>query len=158
MHSIRVKNCWNWLIRTRSKVKLDREQFLFIISFSTLICFLKTVYKHTYIYIYIHTHIYSSSVQFSHSVVSDSLQPLEPQHARPPCPPSTPRVYPNSCPSSRWCHPASHPLPSPSPPAPNPSQQQGLFQWVSSSHEVAKVLEFQPQHQSFQWTPRIDLL
>ena len=42
----------------------------------------------------------------------------------------------------------SHPLSSPSPPAPNPSQHQGLFQWVNSSHEVAKVLEFQPQHQS----------
>ena len=50
----------------------------------------------------------------------------------------------------------SHPLLSPSPPAPNPSQHQGLFQWVSSSHEVAKVLEFQLQHQSFQWTPRTD--
>ena len=52
----------------------------------------------------------------------------------------------------------SHPLSSPPPPAPNPSQHQGLFQWVSSSHEVAKVLEFQLQHQSFQWTPRTDLL
>ena len=52
----------------------------------------------------------------------------------------------------------SHPLLSPSPPAPNPSQHQGLFQWVSSSHQVAKVLEFQLQHQSFQWTPRTDLL
>ena len=51
-----------------------------------------------------------------------------------------------------------HPLSSPSPPAPNPSQHQGLFQRVSSSHEVAKVLEFQLQHQSFQWTPRTDLL
>jgi len=49
----------------------------------------------------------------------------------------------------------SHPLSSPSPPAPNLSQHQGLFQWVNSSHEVAKVLEFQPQHQSFQWTPRL---
>ena len=46
-----------------------------------------------------------SSVQFSRSVVSDSLQPHELQHARPPCPSPTPRVYPNSCPSSRWCHP-----------------------------------------------------
>ena len=45
----------------------------------------------------------------------------------------------------------SHPLSSPSLPAPNPSQYQGLFQWVNSSHEVAKVLEFQLQHQSFQW-------
>ena len=52
----------------------------------------------------------------------------------------------------------SHPLSSPSPPAPNPSQHQGLFQWVNSSHEVAKALEFQLQHQSFQWTPRTDLL
>ena len=52
----------------------------------------------------------------------------------------------------------SHPLSSPSPPAPNPSQHQGLFQWVNSLHEVAKVLEFQLQHQSFQWTPRTDLL
>ena len=47
----------------------------------------------------------------------------------------------------------SHPLSSPSLPAPNPSQHQSLFQWVNSSHEVAKVLEFQLQHQSFQWTP-----
>ena len=52
----------------------------------------------------------------------------------------------------------AHPLSSPSPPAPNPSQHQGLFQLVNSLHEVAKVLEFQPQHQSFQWTPRTDLL
>ena len=51
----------------------------------------------------------------------------------------------------------SHPLSSPSPPAPNPSQHQGLFQWVNSSHEVAKVLEFQPQHQSFQRIFRTDL-
>ena len=47
----------------------------------------------------------------------------------------------------------SHPLSSPSPPALNLSQNQGLFKWVSSLHEVAKILEFQLQHQSFQWTP-----
>ena len=52
----------------------------------------------------------------------------------------------------------THPLSSPSPPAPNPSQHQGLFQWANSLHEVAKVLEFQLQHQSFQWTSRTDLL
>ena len=52
----------------------------------------------------------------------------------------------------------SHPLLSRSPPDPNPFQHQGLFQWVNSSHEVAKVLEFQLQHQSFQWTPGTDLL
>ena len=53
---------------------------------------------------------------------------------------------------------ASHPLSSPSPLALNLSQHQGLFKWVSSSHQVTKVLEFQLQHQSFQWTPRTDLL
>ena len=52
----------------------------------------------------------------------------------------------------------SHPLSSPSPPALNVSQHQGLFQWVSSSPQGAKVLEFQLQHQSFQWTPRTDFL
>ena len=46
-----------------------------------------------------------SSVQFSRSVVSDSLRPHKSQHARPPCPSPTPRVYPNSCPLSQWCHP-----------------------------------------------------
>ena len=52
----------------------------------------------------------------------------------------------------------SHPLSSPSLPALNLSQHQGLFQWVSSSHQVAKLLEFQLQHQSFQWTFRTDFL
>ena len=77
-----------------------------------------------------------SSVQFSHSVVSDSLQPHESQHATPPCPSPTHvhRVSDAIQPS--------HPLSSPFPPAPNPSQHQNLFQWVNSSHEVAKVLEF----------------
>ena len=46
-----------------------------------------------------------SSVQFNHSVISDSLRPHGPQHARPPYPSPTPGVYPNSCPLSRWCHP-----------------------------------------------------
>ena len=50
--------------------------------------------------------LWFSSIQFSHSVVSNSLRPLESQHARPPCPSPTPGVYSNSCPLSRWCHPA----------------------------------------------------
>ena len=49
---------------------------------------------------------YLSSVQFSRSVMSDSLGPHELQHARPPCPSPTPGVHPDSCPSSQWCHPA----------------------------------------------------
>ena len=98
------------------------------------------------------------SVQFSRSVMSDSLRPHESQHARPPCPSPTPRVYSNSC---DWVSDAiqpSHPLLSPSPLAFNLSQHQGLFKWDSSSHQVAKISDFQLQHQSFQWTPRSDLL
>ena len=49
--------------------------------------------------------MFLSSVQFSRSVLSDSLQPHELQHARPPCPSPTPGAYTNSCPLSRWCHP-----------------------------------------------------
>ena len=90
--------------------------------------------------------------------MSNSLRLHESQHTRPPCPSPTPGVYSNPCPSSDDAIQPSHPLSSPSPPAPNPSQHQGLFKWVNSSHEVAQVLEFQLQHQSFQWIPRTDLL
>ena len=72
-----------------------------------------------------------------------TLWPHESQHTRPPCPSPTPGVYPNSCPFSLWCHPPSHPQSPPSPPTLNLSQHQGLFKWVSSSYQVAKVLEFQ---------------
>ena len=84
-----------------------------------------------------------TSVQFSYSVVSNSLWPHELQHARPPCPSPTPGVHSDSRPSSQWCHPAISSSVTPSLPAPNPSQHQSLFQWVNSSHKVAKVLEFQ---------------
>ena len=90
-----------------------------------------------------------NSVQFSHSIVSDSSQPHGLQHARPPCPSPTPRVYSNSCPLSQWCHPtvSSSVIPFSclqSFPA------SGSFP-MSSLHQVANVLEFQLQHQSFQW-------
>ena len=99
-----------------------------------------------------------SSVQFSRSVVSDSLRPHESQYTRPPCPSPIPEFTQTHVHRVSDAIQPSHPLSSPSPPAPNPSQHQGLFQWVNSSHKVAKVLEFQLQHQSFQWTPRTDLL
>ena len=84
-----------------------------------------------------------SSVQFSRSVVSDSLQPHESQHSRPPCPSPTPGVHSDSRPSSQWWHPAISSSVVPFSSCPNPSQHQGLFQWVNPSYEVAKVLEFQ---------------
>ena len=83
------------------------------------------------------------TVQFRPSVMSDSLWPHGRQYTRPPCPSTTPAVYPNSYPLSQWCHWPSHPLSSPSPSTFNLSQHQGLFKWVSSSHQLAKVLEFQ---------------
>ena len=97
------------------------------------------------------------TVQFSRSVVSSYFQPHGLQHARPPCQSSTPRASSNSCPSRLIAIQPSHPLTTLSP-AFNLSQHQGLFQGVSSSHEVAKVLELQLQHQSFQWIFRTDLL
>ena len=100
-----------------------------------------------------------SSVQFSRSVVSDSLRPHESQHARPPCP--SPKLLEFTQTHihrvSDAIQPSLHLLCA-SPPAPNPSQHQSLFQGVNSSHEVAKVLEFQLQHHSFQRNPRADLL
>ena len=67
-------------------------------------------------------------------------------------------VYPNSRPWSWWCHPTISSSVIPFSLCLNLSQNQGLFQWVSSSHQVAKGLEFQLQQQSFQWTPRTDFL
>ena len=80
------------------------------------------------------------------------------QYARLPCPSPTPRACSNSCPSSQGAIQPSQPLLSSSLPVFHLSQHQGLFQWVSSLHQVTKVLEFQLQHQSFQWTPRTDFL
>ena len=85
-----------------------------------------------------------------------SLFPLFPHlfamKERLPCPSLSPRVCSNSYPLSQWCClTISFSVP-PSPPAFSLSQHQGLFQWVSSSHQVTKVLELQLQHQSFQWS------
>ena len=96
----------------------------------------------------------SSSVQISCSIVSDSLQPREPQHTKPPWPSPTRGVRTNPRPLSQWCHPTISSSVIPFSPALNLSQHQGLCKWVSSLHQVAKVLEFQLQHQSTQdWSP-----
>ena len=100
----------------------------------------------------------SLSVQFSHSVMSDSLWPHEL------CTPGLPVHH--QLPEFTQTHAhrvgdaiqPSHPLSSPCPPAPNLSQHHSLFQWVNSSHEVAKVLVLHLQHHSFQRNPRADLL
>ena len=106
------------------------------------------------------------SVQFSRSVVSDSLQPHELQHARPPCPSPTPRVYPNSCSSSQWCHPAIssfHPLLllPPIPPSIRSFPMSRLFAWGGQNIGVsasAPVLPMNTQDRSpLGWTSWISL-
>ena len=98
------------------------------------------------------------SVEFSPSVLSDSLWPHGLQHTRPPCPSPTPRVW-NSGFLTDSMMPSNHVilcrpllLPTSSFPA------SGCFPWVGSLYQVAKVLEFQLQHQSFQWICRTDFL
>ena len=98
------------------------------------------------------------SVQFSHSVVSDSLRHHESQHARPPCPSPTPGVHSDSRPLSQWCHPAISSSVIPFSSCPQSLLASESFQWVNSSHEVAKVLDFHLQHHSLQRNPRADLL
>ena len=112
-----------------------------------------------------HKHLLScshgDSVQFSsvHSVVFDSLRPHESQHTRPPCPSPTPRGYPHPCPSSRWRHPGISSSVVPFSSCPKSLQaswsfpMSQLFTWGGP-----KVLEFQLQHQSFQWIFRTDFL
>ena len=101
---------------------MNVQVILILVTFPQCIC----IWNHQNVYLNIHNYCLSyssikfwkpvlqhyylfrnnlSSVQFCHSVVSNSLQPHEPQHARPPCPSPTPGVHPNPCPLSRWCHP-----------------------------------------------------
>ena len=108
-----------------------------------------------------------SSVQFSRSVMSHSLRPHESQHARPPCPPPTPGVHPNSCASSRWCHPAisSSVVPFSSCPQSLPASESfpmsQLFTWGGQSIGVsasASVLPMNTQDWSrLEWTGWISL-
>ena len=99
-----------------------------------------------------------SSVQFSRSVVSDSLRPHESQQARPPCPSPTPGVHPNSCPSSRWCHPAisSSVVPFSSCPQSLPASwsfpASQLFTWGSKSIGVSALASVLPMNTQ-NWSP-----
>ena len=98
------------------------------------------------------------SVQFSHSVMSDSLRPHESQHARPPCPSPTPGVHSDSCPSSQWCHPAisssviSFSSCPQSLPASESLPMSQLFAWGGQSTGVSAVASFLPK-KSQGWSP-----
>ena len=98
------------------------------------------------------------SVQFSRSVVSDSLQPHEPHHARPPCQSPTPRVYPNPCPLSQGCHPtiSSSVIPFSSCPQSFPAsgsfQMSQLFAWGGQSIGVSALTSVLPMNTQ-DWSP-----
>ena len=98
------------------------------------------------------------SVQFSHSVMSDSLRPHESQHARPPCPSPAPGVHSDSCPSSQWCHPAtsSSVVPFSSYPQSLPASESfpmsQLFAWDGQSTGVSALASFPPK-KSQGWSP-----
>ena len=98
------------------------------------------------------------SDQISRSVVSNSLQPMNCSTPGLPVHHQRPEFTQTHVHQVGDAIQPSHPLSSRSPPAPNPSQHQSLFQRVNSSHEVAKLLEFQLQHHSLQRNPRADLL
>ena len=97
-------------------------------------------------------------VQFSRSVVSDSLRSHESQHARPPCPSSTPRVHSDSCPLSQWCHPAISPSVVPfsscpqSLPASESFPMSQLFAWGGQSTGVSAFASYLPK-KSQGWSP-----
>ena len=107
------------------------------------------------------------SVQFSHSVMSNSLWPHELQHARPPCPSSTPGIHSNSCPLSRWCHPAisSFVVPFSSCPQPLPVSESfpmsQLFTWGGPSTGVSALASCLPKNTQgwspLEWTGWISL-
>ena len=100
----------------------------------------------------------SRTVQFS-SLVQSCLNLDDPmQHVSPPCLPPTQKSTQTHVHQVSDAIQPSHPLLSPSPPTLNLFQHQSLFKWVSSLHQVAKVLEFQLQHQSFQWILGTDFI
>ena len=133
---------------------------IYILFFIHHYCFILLLYYKLYnsFLYFLFRQSFLFSVQFRHSVMTHSLPPHGLQHARPPCPSPTPRVTQTHV---HWVSDAiqpSHPLSCPTLPTFNLSQHQGFFQWVSSSHQEAEVLEFQLQHQSFQRILRTDFL
>jgi len=118
------------------------------------------LYTYTNISLYIYLHVCMLSHLSSIQSLSHVWLFVTPWAAacRLPCPSPTPGAYSTHVHRVGDTIQPSYPLSSPSPPAFNLSQHQSLFQWVVSSHQVSKVLEFQLQHQSFQWIFRTDLL
>ena len=112
---------------------------------------------HICVWVRIYTCVYAS-VQFSRSVISDSLWPHGLEHTRLPCPSPAPGVYWNSCLLCGWCHSTSSSSVILFSSCFQSFPASRSFKWVNSLHQAAKVLEFQLQHQSFHWIFRTDFL
>jgi len=97
-------------------------------------------------------------VQFSCSVMSDSLQPHEPQHTRPPCPSPTPGAHPNPCPANWWCHPTISSSVVPFSSLPQSFPASGSFQMSQIFTSGGQSIGVSASTSVFQWTPRTDLL
>ena len=142
-------NVWD-LTRNTLRQIWNLKLLSFILKYFTYSTETEVIYKSTLLYPEIlsyFAHLLIANILKTHqfSSVAQScltLWPHELQHARPPCPSLTPRVYPNSCPMSQWCHPAISSFVIPFSSCPQSLPTSGSFQWVSSS-QVAKVLEFQ---------------
>ena len=119
------------------------------------LCFLLSLPRHSHFPFSLASN--SSLVQFSHSVMSDSLLHHKLQHARPPCPSPTPGVYPNPCPLSQWCHPTilSSVIPFSCPQSFPPSGSFPMSQLFTSRGQSIGI---SASTSDFQWTPRTDLL
>ena len=142
-------------------------QFVFSFSLQPSIIILAFKYLKLWIGLGSSRWISISSVQFSRSVVSDSLRPHDLQHARSPCPSPTPRVHSNSCPLSRWCHSAisSSVIPFSSCPQSLPASEsfpmRQLFAWGGQSTGVSASASFLPKNTQdrspLEWTGWISL-
>ena len=131
------------------------DRWMVRVIFRALQLFYTILWWWIYVIIYLFR---SSLVQFSCSVVSDSLRPHESQHARPPCPSPTPRVHSDSRPLSQWCHPAISSWVIPfsscpqSPPASKSFPMSQLFTWGGQSTGVSALASFLPK-KSPGWSP-----
>ena len=137
--------------------KQIRHGFIFIPSFSYFLP-IEVTTEHWVELPVLYSRFSFSSVQFSHSVMSDSLRPHESQHARPPCPSPTPGVHSDSRPSSPWCHPAisSSVIPFSSCPQSLPASESflmsQLFAWGGQSTGLSALASFLPK-KSQGWSP-----
>ena len=148
--------CTFWLHSAKSTCSFLQRIFKLILS----------LFTHTYMCKHICAYIYQS-VQFSHSVVSESLRPHELQHTRPPCPSPTPGVHPNSCAWSRWCHPAISSSVVPFSSCPQSLLESGsfpmsqLFAWGGQSIRVSASASILPMNTQnwclLEWTGWISL-